>query len=152
MFIVFPIVYRLTLTQCQNICTIFFADCSEKHINRWFIWNCVINIIFQGRNTLHQEASRIYWKYQYCNSILYFDVIFLTQFYIHTLYCIYFKFWIFGLYFTHKYKIQNRTRLFRQSRKGDWRGDYLSKLKRRLIRPRFLCKDRLLFWWGFIWV
>ena len=71
----YPVVYRLTLTKCKNICTVFFADCFEKHIDRWLFWHCVINIIFQGRNTLHQKVSHIYWRYQYYNSIiLYFDV------------------------------------------------------------------------------
>ena len=55
--------------KCFDICTVFFADCFEKHIDRWFSWHCVINMIFQGRNTLHQKVSRMYWKYQYYDSI-----------------------------------------------------------------------------------
>ena len=116
----------------------FFSVCFDKHINRWIIWNCVININFQVRNTFHQKLSQIYWKYQYYNSIFVFWCeIFVTRFYIHTLYCIYFNIEFFGLHFNHNYKIKNQTRLFGKVKEETEENTVWKSWRGRLRDPAF---------------
>ena len=87
-------------TMSKHLYLFFLTDCFEKHIDQWLFWHCFINIIFQGGNTLHQKVSRLHWKYQHYNSIfIFWCKNCVTQFYIHTLYCIYLQYRIFRISF-----------------------------------------------------